>query len=156
MAEIDYRFAEKTGGTRLVNMYSLLMQLYPLSSVESSPFLISEYHPRLFDSMLFRLIPENMLALLAARDLKTDETEEFYGTEYAYLENQPNLIKKWKRVKTHQKLTLPEPNRFLPESLEVLPFRGTMYLSYQSLVGLQREGLDKKLLKKLKAVSIGF
>ena len=74
MAEIDYRFAEKTGGTRLVNMFSLLMQIYPLRNVESTPFLISEYRPRLFDSMLFRLIPENMLALLAAKDLAVSYT----------------------------------------------------------------------------------
>ena len=149
MAEIDYRFAEKTGGTRLVNMFSLLMQIYPLRSVESSPFLISDYRPRLFDSMLFRLIPENMLALLAARELETDQTENYYGTEYAYLEHRPNLIKKWKKAKTHPKLALPEPNPFLPESLEVFPFQGTLNLSYQSLVGLQREGLDGKLMQKL-------
>ena len=111
MAKIDYRFAEKTGGTRLVNMFSLLMQIYPLRSVESTPFLISEYRPRLFDSMLFRLIPENMLALLAAKNLETDQTEKYYGTEYAYLENRADLIKKWKKVKSHPKLSLPETSR---------------------------------------------
>ena len=149
MAEIDYRFAEKTGGTRLVNMFSLLMQIYPLRSVESTPFLISEYRPRLFDSMLFRLIPENMLALLAAKDLETDQTEKYYGTEYAYLENRADLIKKWKKVKSHPKLSMPEANPFLPESLEVLPFSGTLSLSYQSLAGLKREGLDAELMQKL-------
>ena len=139
----------KTGGTRLVNMFSLLMQIYPLRSVESTPFLISEYRPRLFDSMLFRLIPENMLALLAAKDLETDQTEKYYGTEYAYLENRADLIKKWKKVKSHPKLSMPEANPFLPESLEVLPFSGTLSLSYQSLAGLKREGLDAELMQKL-------
>ncbi len=152
MAEIDYRFAEKTSGTRLANMFSILMQYYPLRSVETAPFLITEYKPRLFDSMLFRLTPDNMLAVLAARDVATDSTERFYGTEYSYKPKQGKQIGKWKKTRPHPDMTLPETNPFLPESLVVLEFQGTVRLTYQSLVGLRLEGLDPALMQSLEAL----
>ena len=149
MSEIDYRFAEKPEGTSLVNVFSTLMMYYPMRTVEIAPYIITEFKPRIFDSMLYSLIPENMLAILAARNVKTTEKEEFYGVEYSLTYRQPKWISKWRNLKINSELKLPEANPFLPESLEVLVFQGRVQLTHQSLVGLQNEGISTAVLKRL-------
>ncbi|HHZ78877.1 MAG TPA: hypothetical protein EYN57_08070 [Candidatus Lambdaproteobacteria bacterium] len=149
MSEIDYRFAEKPEGTSLVNVFSTLMMYYPMRTVEIAPYIITEFKPRIFDSMLYSLIPENMLAILAARNVKTTEKEEFYGVEYSLTYSQPKWISKWRNLKINSELKLPEANPFLPESLEVLVFQGRVQLTHQSLVGLQNEGISTAVLKRL-------
>ena len=148
MSEVDYRFAEKPEGTTLVNVFSTLMMYYPLRTVEIDPYLITEFKPRIFDSMLYSLIPENMLAILAAREVKTTEKEEYYGVEYSLTYSNPKWVIKWRNSKTHSALNLPEANPFLPEGLEVLAFQGTVKLTHQSIVGLQQEGLSAGVLKR--------
>ena len=71
MSELDYRFAEKPEGTSLVNVFSTLMMYYPFRTVEIAPYMITEFKPRIFDSMLYSLTPNNMLAVLAGRVVKT-------------------------------------------------------------------------------------
>jgi insulysin len=149
MSEIDYKFAEKPEGTSLVNEFSTLMMYYPMRKLEVDPYIITEFKPRIFDSLLYSLTPENMLAILAARDVKTTEKEEYYGVEYSLTYSNPKWVKNWRNSKKLSALKLPEPNPFLPENLEVLPFEGTVKLTHQSLVGLQQDGLSSEVLKRL-------
>lgn len=151
MSEIDYRFAEKPEGTSLVNVFSTLLMYYPMRTLEIDPYIITEFKPRIFDSLLYSLIPENMLAILAARDVKTTEKEEFYGVEYSLTYSHPKWINKWRNLKINPALKLPEANPFLPESLEVLAFQGAVQLTHQSLVGLKNEGLSAGVLKRLES-----
>ena len=149
MTELDYQFAEKAEGTDLVNTFAVLLQFYPMRTLERDPYLISKFNKRLYDSMLFRLTPDNLLAILASRNVKTTETEPFYGAEYAYTETHANWVKQWKTAKLHPKLTLPAPNPFVPEDLSVKPFRGKFRVTFQTLAGLRQEGFPESLLRSL-------
>ena len=150
MSEIDYKFAEKPEGTSLVNGFSTLMMYYPMRKLEIDPYIITEFKPRIFDSMLYSLTPDNMLAILAARDVKTTKKEEYYGVEYSLTYSNPKWVKNWRNSKILSALKLPEPNTFLPENLRVLPFEGTVQLTNQSLVGLKQDGLSLFFLNRLK------
>ncbi|GIT02840.1 MAG: hypothetical protein CM1200mP28_00990 [Deltaproteobacteria bacterium] len=57
MSELDYRFAEKPEGTSLVNVFSTYVY-YPFRTVEIAPYMITEFKPRIFDSMLYSLSPK--------------------------------------------------------------------------------------------------
>jgi len=83
-----------------------------------------------------------MLAVLAARKLKTNEKEEFYGVEYSLSYSQPKWMNKWRNSKINSALKLPQANPFLPKSLEVLAYKGSLQLTHQSLAGLRKEGLS--------------
>ena len=89
MSELDYRFAEKPEGTSLVNVFSTLMKYYPFRTLEIDPYIITDFKPRIFDNILYSLSPNSMLAVLAARDLKTSTKEDFYGVEYALTYTDP-------------------------------------------------------------------
>ena len=149
MTELDYQFVEKAEGTDLVNTFAVLLQFYPMRTLERDPYLITKFNKRLYDSMLFRLTPDNLLAILASRNVKTDETEPYYGTEYAYTETRAEWVKQWKTTKLHPKLTLPAPNPFVPEDLGVKPFRGKFRVTFQTLAGLRQEGFPETLLRSL-------
>ena len=149
MTELDYQFAEKAEGTGLVNTFAVLLQFYPMRTLERDPYLITKFNKRIYDSMLFRLTPDNLLAILASQNVKTDETEAYYGAEYAYTETHANWVKQWKTVKLHPKLTLPPPNPFVPEDLRVKPFRGKFRVTFQTLAGLRQEGFPEALLRSL-------
>ncbi|HIL88329.1 MAG TPA: hypothetical protein EYM25_06425 [Deltaproteobacteria bacterium] len=149
MTELDYRFAEKEEGTDLVNTLAVLLQFYPMRTLERDPYLITKFDKRLYDSMLFRLIPDNLLAILASRNVKTDQTEQYYGTEYAYTETRAEWVKQWKKAKLHPKLTLPTLNPFIPEDLSVRPFQGKFQITFQTLTGLREEGFPESLLRSL-------
>jgi len=150
MSEIEYRFAEKLEGTSLVNTFSTLMMYYPMRSLEISPYLITEYKPRIFDSILYNLTPENMLTILASRDAKTNEKEKFYSVDYSMTYSNPNWIKKWSKVKSNTYLNFPKKNKFLPERLGVLDFDGELELTYQSILGLEKEGISPRVIEQLK------
>ena len=90
-----------------------------------------------------------MLAVLAARDVKTSMKEEFYGVEYALTYTEPALVKKWRNAKTRTALKLPESNIFLPESLDILSYKGRIKLTHQTLKGLEQERLSLGLLKRI-------
>ena len=152
MSEIDYSFAEKPEGTSLVNVFSTLMMYYPMRTVEFAPYIITEFKPRIFDSLLYNLTPQNMLAVLAARKVKTSEKEEFYGVEYSLSYSQPKWMNKWRNSKMNSALKLPQANPFLPKSLEVLAYKGSLQLTHQSLAGLRKEGLSAGVLKRLESV----
>ena len=149
MTELDYQFVEKAEGTDLVNTFAVLLQFYPMRTLERDPYLITKFNKRLYDSMLFRLTPDNLLAILASRNVKTNETEPYYGTEYAYTETRAEWVKQWKTTKLHPKLTLPAPNPFVPEDLGVKPFRGKFRVTFQTLAGLRQEGFPETLLRSL-------
>ena len=149
MTELDYQFVEKVEGTDLVNTFAVLLQFYPMRTLERDPYLITKFNKRLYDSMLFRLTPDNLLAILASRNVKTNETEPYYGTEYAYTETHAEWVKQWKTAKLHPKLTLPAPNPFVPEDLGVKPFRGKFRVTFQTLAGLRQEGFPETLLRSL-------
>ena len=93
-----------------------------------------------------------MLAVLAARDVKTSMKEEFYGAEYALTFTEPALVKKWRNAKTNNALKLPESNIFLPNSLDIIPYKGRIQLTHQTLKGLEKEGLPPGLLKRLESL----
>ena len=150
MSNIEYNFAEKEEGASLVKTFSTLMMYYPMRNVEISPYLITEYKPRIFDSLLYNLTPDNMLAILAFRDAKTDEKEDFFSAEYSIKYNNSNLIKKWKKIKPHPYLKLPEKNEFLPKRLEIFNFKGKIQLTYQSILGLKKEGVNPRVIEHLK------
>lgn len=143
MNEIDYRFAERTEGTGLVNGLSALLRFVPLREVETAPFLLTEFRPDLFDSMLYRLTPNNMLAILVDQGVKTDSTERYYGTEYSYRQDRPNWVYAWKTVGRHSQLKLPVPNDFIPQDISVNEPDTPFAFNYESMAGLAEENLPE-------------
>ena len=139
--EINYRFEEKQEGTQLVSRLSALMLYLPLREVEVAPYLLTQYNRSLFDSMLYRLIPQNMVVTLVTPSNKklVNSVEPYYGGEYSFFSGKKEAIKRWRRIKLHPQLKLPKPNDFIPKNLTVWNDPIAFRFNYESLAGLAQE-----------------
>ncbi len=149
MNEINYRFSERVEGTRLVNTLSALLRFVPLREVERSPFLLTEFRKDLFDSMLYRLTPNNMLAILVDQGVKVDSTESYYGTEYSYRQDRAHWVQAWKTARRHPNLSLPVPNDFIPQDIALREPIAPFTFNYESTAGLAEENLPEGVMSLL-------
>ncbi|MBF0276245.1 MAG: insulinase family protein [SAR324 cluster bacterium] len=150
MADINYRFQEKSQGSNLVTGFSSLLRYMPMPLVESAPYLYTKYDPHHFDSVLYRLTPDNMFVTLVAKGLKTDKVEPFFGAKYSYMEEDQAFIRKLKQVELHPELKLPVKNIFIPDRLSLLPVSTPFALTYQSILGLKQESIPEELLEVMR------
>lgn len=91
------------------------MHLYPPEHVLAGPYKIYEYNPEQITDCLDYLTPDNMLLIVSANDLETDQTEKWYGTKYALQTLDPSLLETWRHASVDTewmtpKLGLPERN----------------------------------------------
>ena len=149
MAEIDYRFQEKSEGTQLVIGFASLLHFIPLDIVETVPFLYEDYDPHHFDSVLYRLTPENMWVTLIGKGFEAEKKEPFFGGRYTYHEKGDAFIKRLQGAEPHPEMTLPEKNIFIPEKLQRVSTSTPFMLTHQSLVGLRQESIPPALLETL-------
>ncbi len=150
MADINYRFQEKGQGTNLVTSFTSLLSYIPMPLVEIAPFLYTKYDPHHFDSVLYRLTPDNMFVTLIAKGFKTDQVEPYFGAHYSYTANNAAFIGKLQRVQPHPELKFPEKNTLIPDELQLLPTATFFTLNYESLLGLNKESIPQPLLSILK------
>ncbi|MGK5092010.1 insulinase family protein [Deltaproteobacteria bacterium TL4] len=152
MAELDYQFSEKQEGTPAVIDLASLLHYVPMDQVEKVPFLYMSYDPKKFDHFLFRLTPDNMLVLLAARNVHVTQKETYYSAEYAYTQTPSKWLAEWYSRPLSKELHLPEKNKFIPQNLTLLTNTTLFKLTYQSVVGLKQEQLADSLMETLKSL----
>lgn len=115
VARLGFQFQEKSGPTGFVYRVTPLLGRYPPEDVLAAPYLMTEFDPELIRHYLSFLTPENLLMQQVGPELPTDQMEPWFDVPYALgrIQRQPNPTR-------DQALALPEPNRFLPESLDLL------------------------------------
>lgn len=121
IAEIDFRFKEKTSAIRYASMLAANLQIYPASEVLRGPYEMDRYDPALIRRFLDELRPDNLLLTLNAKGLPTRTEEPWFGTPYQITQISPELIARWRRPVADARLAIPGPNIFLPDDLAVKP-----------------------------------
>ena len=129
------------------------MHYIPSNQVERAPFLITQYKPRLFETLTKRLIPDNMLTVLATKTEPANQTDPFYGVKYEYTHTNNPAMSTWQKATPLAGMALPPPNPYIPSDLSVLRTPVPFQLPYQSQVGLEQAGLSPKLLNTLKQIN---
>ncbi len=123
MAEISFRFQEKTSAIRYVSALASNLQIYPPELVLRGPYEMDQYDPTLILRFLERLRPDNMLLTVNAQGLATDARERWFGTPYQISRIASSLVDEWRHPPTVAQLAIPAPNPFLPDNLAVKPPR---------------------------------
>lgn len=80
-------------------------------------------HERLEQIADMLLDPKNLLIMLRAKCLETDQTEKWYGTNYKIDEISESLMKKIVNPNVEfntKKLDLPPANTLLPKDIEIV------------------------------------
>ena len=121
MSRLEELYSNKGEGTSRAIDLANNLRLYPIEIAERVGYLWQKQDPTLYEKFVSHLRPDNMLVILAAKGVKTDKTEKYYGTKYSY---EKLTGKEWKQLQHPRKipaLHLPEPNPYLPQNLQQLP-----------------------------------
>ena len=115
VAELGFRFSEKTSAINTVQALSPSLQNYPAEDLLAAPYLMEKFDAGLIEEFLDRLIPSNVMVAISSPGYEGQRTEKWFGVRYD-LEVGPVAINE---VETSA-LGLPARNPFLPESLSLV------------------------------------
>lgn len=120
MARLRKVFSDKgEGNDRAVPLANNALQ-FSLEAAESIDTAFLRQDPDFYFTVLGHLRPENMLAILSAKDLETDRVEDIFGIEYSSVEITGPLFDKLASPTIAAELTLPKPNPFVPQKVDQL------------------------------------
>lgn len=117
LAEINFRFQEKTDPSRYVRYLAANMQVYPIRDLLRGPYAMENYDPELINRYLAKLTPDNALLSVSAPGLTTDKVEQWFETPYRISDLPADTVARWREATPVSELALPEPNPFIPENL---------------------------------------
>ena len=115
VAELGFRFAEKTSAIGTVQALSPALEHYPAKNLLVAPYLMEEFDELLIKAFLESLVPSNVMVAIATPGYEGQEMEQWIDVQYD-LEVGPIDTSE---VDTSM-LSLPSRNPFLPESLTLV------------------------------------
>jgi insulysin len=126
MAEVFFKFSEKTGASNFTSGISATMQTpLPREWLLSGSCLIRKFDPQQILRAMNYLRPDNFRISIASQKFPGDwnEKERWYGTEYKYEKIPQEFLAEIKLAaesnKRHEELYLPCKNEFIPKELGV-------------------------------------
>ena len=118
--KLSFRFQEKSSAARLVRSLSVRAQDWPASKLLSGPYQRTGFDRQGIELILEHMTPENLQIVAVAPDLPADKTTRWYDTPYAISAIAPDTLARWSNAEVNPRVTLPAPNRFLPEALDLI------------------------------------
>ena len=115
VAELGFRFQEKSSPTGFVYRVGPMLELYPPEHVLSAPYLMEDFDPALINDYIELLNPDNLVMEIVGPDVETDRLEPWFQVPYRIDHTTPQP-----RREANARLALPDANVFLPESLDLL------------------------------------
>ncbi len=115
VADLGFRFAEKTSAIATVQALSPALEHYPAKDLLVAPYLMEEFDASLIKRFLRSLVPSNVMIAISAPGYAGQRTEQWFNVQYD-LEVGP--------IDTLEidasTLSLPARNPFLPKSLTLV------------------------------------
>jgi len=115
VAELGFRFQEKTSATGFVYQVAPRLMKYPPRDLLVAPYLMTSFDAGLIRDYARLLTPENVLMTLAGPDVETNARERWFDVPYRLEQRAPD-----RHATPAGELALPQPNPYLPENLEIL------------------------------------
>ncbi len=117
---LSFRYQEKSAAARLVRSLSVRAQDWPKAMLLSGPYRRTKFDKPGIQQILDHLVPDNLQIVAVAPGLATDSTTEWYNAPYSINDIDPKTLARWSAAEVNPRVTLPEPNRFLPEALDLI------------------------------------
>jgi insulysin len=123
-SDMQFRFLSDRPPSDTVSTLVDMMQQYPPDLVLAGPYkLFVDQHPKNeINEIVQYLTPSNVLVIVAAKDLETDQVDRWYGTCYKEVPIDEAVLELWKAPPPDAAalLRLPDPNDMLPTSFELV------------------------------------
>ncbi|MDH4248763.1 MAG: insulinase family protein, partial [Deltaproteobacteria bacterium] len=152
MAELEFTHQNPMGSASRARMLSALMQSFPPAELPRAAFLLQRYDPGEYQRLLGAMTPDTLLVTLVAKGLPTDRIEKNYGTRWGSEALTGAAYQRLVEAQVPADWTLPEPNRFHPGAITLLPPEGPLKLAETSLHHLKEDGMPEPLLNRISAL----
>lgn len=128
MADVDFKFRQKTPASRFTSRTSSVMQRpLPREWLLSGNSRLRTFDSAVIEEALSKIRPDNMKMVIVSRNFpgNWDKKEKWYGTEYSYEKIPAELMKELNgsaKMPSDNRLPdlhLPHKNNFIPNKLEV-------------------------------------
>lgn len=120
--EISFRFRDKPDPRQQVTHLAMRLHTVPAKDVLQAPWMQEHYTPETYLDVLSHLTADNTLIAILTPQLPGDETSttERYQTPYRFTTHQPDDVTNGQPESLVSRLTLPDPNPFIPEDLSLV------------------------------------
>ncbi len=121
--EIGYRFQSREEIFDLVSDYATSLVDEPLETFPRHTLIPTQYNPEKLNELITTLTPQTCHYTLTAHSdlthVTTTSKEQWMGVEYALIPIHGEKMAQWIAAASHPAISIPRPNRFLPENLQV-------------------------------------
>jgi len=117
IAQTRFLYAEKAEPLGLVRRLANDLHELPPDELLRGHYLLEEFDPELVEEYLGYLTPDNMLMTITAPGLETDARTDWFSVDYRIRPIEEQTLARWRSPPADSRLTLPEPNRFVPDEL---------------------------------------
>lgn len=123
LEELQYRYQSREEIFEFVSDYAVAMIDEPLETFPRKTLIPSRFDQEAILNLVNQLKPEQALINLIAPEklnpFKPDRKERWLGAPYSVRAIPKERISKWQSLSCHPAISLPAPNKFLPENLHV-------------------------------------
>jgi len=119
IADNNFRFMESSDPSNLVTHLAMQMPRYPMQDLLRAHYAWDEFDPELIQEYLALLQPEKRLVINISPEVETNQTSPWVPANYRLQQPLTNLAS-LPEPPSGLGLKLPDPNPFLPTSLELL------------------------------------
>ena len=118
MAALDEIYSSKGEGMWRATQLANEAMMYPLKDAGRINYIYSDNSPENFEGLLSNISPENMLVLLMAKGVFTDQKEHYFQIDYSYTEEDA-FYKELLTPSNREEFSIPEQNPFIPQNASV-------------------------------------
>ena len=118
MAALEEIYANKGEGMWRATQLANETMMYPLKDAGRVNYIYSDNSPEAFENLLTHLTPDNMLVVLVAKGVETDQKEHYYQAPYSYTED-AKFYQELTTSTPHPEFMVAEENPFIPKTASV-------------------------------------
>ncbi len=118
MAELEEIYGSKGEGMWRATQLANEAMMYPLEDAGRINFIFQDNSKDTFEGLLTHLTPDNMLVVLTAKGVETDQKEHHYQAPYSYTED-TKFYQALTSTSPREEFMIAEVNPFIPESASV-------------------------------------
>lgn len=115
VAELGFRFKSQSQAIDTVTSIAPVLQYYPVSDLLIAPYLMEQFDGKLIGALLSQLTPDNVIVSISGPDIQGGQTEKWFGVPYDLNVGPIDMV-----LAPASGLSLPRPNPFLPESVDLV------------------------------------
>jgi secreted Zn-dependent insulinase-like peptidase len=120
LSKINFEFSEKAPPISYARAIASSLHEHKAKDILMAGYDLSDYKPELYKEYLSLLTPDNLLISISSQSVFTDQESEWFNAPFSVKPLSISIVQSLKKVGVLDELKLPEPNRFIPDNINLV------------------------------------